>query len=215
VKEKFKPEAVILITGKVIDTTTGKPVEAKIVYIDLDTGKEVGSARTNPTDGSYTITLPSGKKYGYRAEADGYMAMNEEIDATDIRAYREEAKDLVMVSKAVGNKLKLNNLVFERGKYDLLESSFTELDLLYKYLIDNPTMEIEVQGHTDNQGDAKANLVLSQNRVNEVKKYLVTKGIDKKRIMARGYGGNRPDYSNVKEETRKMNRRVEFVITKF
>jgi outer membrane protein OmpA-like peptidoglycan-associated protein len=213
-KEKFKPEAVILVTGKVIDKTTGKPIDAKIVYIDYQTGKEIGTARTSPIDGSYTIVLPKGTKYGYRAEAEGYIAMNEEVDAIDTRAYKEESKDLEMVAKEAGNKLSLNNLVFERGKYDLLESSFPELDLLVQHMNENPTMEIEIQGHTDNQGDAKLNLQLSQNRVNEVRKYLIAKGIDKKRIRAKGYGGSKPIYSNAKEETRKMNRRVDFVILK-
>jgi outer membrane protein OmpA-like peptidoglycan-associated protein len=213
-KEKFKPEPVILVTGKVLDGITKKPIDAKIVYVEYPGGKEIGTARTNPTDGSYTITLPKGVKYGYRAEADGYIAMNEEIDATNTIAYKEEAKDLELIANEVGKKISLNNLVFERGKYNLLESSFNELDLLLQYMKESPTMEIEIQGHTDNQGDARANLELSQNRVNEVKKYLVAKGIDKKRIRAKGYGGSRPIYSNAKEETRKMNRRVDFVIIK-
>ena len=213
-KEKFKPEPVILVKGKVVDGITKKPVDAKIVYVEYPGGKEIGTARTNPVDGSYTITLPKGIKYGYRAEAEGYIAMNEEIDATDTKAYKEEAKDLELVAKEVGKKISLNNLVFDRGKYDLLESSFNELNLLVQYMKENPTMEIEIQGHTDNQGDARANLQLSQNRVNEVKKYVVGQGIDKKRIRAKGFGGARPLYSNAKEETRKMNRRVDFVILK-
>jgi len=213
-KEKFKPEPVILVKGKVLDQQTRKPLDAKIIYVEFPGGKEIGTARTNPVDGTYTITLPKGVKYGYRAEAEGYIAMNEEVDATDTKAYKEESKDLIMTAKEVGKKISLNNLVFERGKYNLLESSFTELDLLVQHMKDNPTMEIEVQGHTDNQGDARLNLELSQNRVNEVRKYLIAKGIEKKRIKAKGFGGSKPIYSNAKEETRKMNRRVDFVILK-
>ncbi|MDB5262259.1 MAG: hypothetical protein JWQ14_1540 [Adhaeribacter sp.] len=213
-KERFKPEAVILVTGKVTDKTTGKPVDAKIIYVEYPSGKEIGTARTNPVDGSYTIVLPKGTKYGYRAEAEGYIAMNEEVDAINTKAYKEEMKNLELVAKEAGRKISLNNLVFERGKYNLLESSFTELDLLVEHMKNNPTMEIEIQGHTDNQGDAKLNLQLSQNRVNEVRKYIIAKGVDKKRIRAKGFGGSKPIYSNAKEETRKLNRRVDFVILK-
>ena len=73
---------------------------------------------------------------------------------------------------------------------------------------------IILEGHTDGVGDAKLNLQLSVDRVNEVKRYLTTKGIGKNRIATMGYGGTRPVASNGEEETRKLNRRVEFKITK-
>src|SRR5205823_5173277 len=69
--EALKPQAVVLISGKVLEAKTGKPLGAAIKYEDLATGKEIGSASTNPTTGIYKITLPAGHNYGYRAEANG------------------------------------------------------------------------------------------------------------------------------------------------
>ena len=79
---------------------------------------------------------------------------------------------------------------------------------------DNPTVEIQLEGHTDNQGDFNLNLQLSQDRVTEVKKYLTSKGIDEKRISVKGWGSTKPVASNVTEDKRKLNRRVEFVVVK-
>ncbi|WP_254245274.1 OmpA family protein [Hymenobacter sp. BRD67] len=83
-----------------------------------------------------------------------------------------------------------------------------------RILRDYPTVEILIGGHTDNQGDPALNLKLSEDRVNEVKKYLVSKGIDAKRLTTQGFGGTEPIASNDQEETRRFNRRVEFTITK-
>jgi len=78
----------------------------------------------------------------------------------------------------------------------------------------NPGIEIELGGHTDNRGAAKANLKLSQERVDKVKQYLVENGIEEDRIKGKGYGSIKPIASNKSEETRKLNRRVEFTILK-
>ncbi|WP_191907046.1 OmpA family protein [Adhaeribacter soli] len=211
---KFKPEPVVLVTGRVLDAKTNKPLNAKIIYESLVTGEELGVAQTNPEDGTYTIVLPSGTSYGYLAEADGYIAIDENLDATETSKYTEITRDLLLVPFEVGAKIKLNNIFFAQSKYYLRESSFSELNRLVKIMKDYPAVEIRLEGHTDNQGDSKLNMKLSVDRVNEVKKYLVEKGIEKKRISTIGYGDTKPVASNVKEETRALNRRVEFVIMK-
>jgi outer membrane protein OmpA-like peptidoglycan-associated protein len=211
---KFKPEPVILVTGRVLDAKTGQPLNARIIYESLITGEELGVAQTNPEDGSYTIVLPSGTSYGYMAEADGYIAVDENIDATETTKYTEISRDLLLVPFEVGAKIKLNNIFFAQSKFYLRESSFSELNRLVKIMKDYPSVEIRLEGHTDNQGEPKLNMKLSVDRVNEVKKYLVEHGVEKKRITTVGYGDTKPIASNVKEETRSLNRRVEFVIIK-
>ena len=93
-------------------------------------------------------------------------------------------------------------------------SSFPELLRLVKILRDYPTVEILIGGHTDNQGDPALNVKLSEDRVEAVKKYLVSKGVDPKRLSTQGFGGTQPSANNDQEETRRFNRRVEFTITK-
>lgn len=211
---QFKPEPVILVTGRVLDQNTNQPIAARVRYESLVTGEELGTATTNPEDGTYTIVLPAGVTYGYMAEADGYLAVDENLDATQINEYTVKQQDLYMVPFEVGQTIKLNNIFFDQSRYYLQKASYLELNRLAKILREYPTVEIILEGHTDNQGDEKLNLKLSTDRVNEVRRYLVSKGINKARIATMGYGGSRPVASNATEETRKQNRRVEFKITK-
>jgi outer membrane protein OmpA-like peptidoglycan-associated protein len=211
---EFRPEPVVLVTGKVWDARTNQPLQAKIIYESLITGEELGVATTNPEDGTYTIVLPSGTSYGYLAEADGYIAVSENIDATDIKEYKEERRDLYLVPMEVGQKIKLNNIFFAQSKFYLRESSFSELNRLVRIMNDYPNLEILVEGHTDNQGNPQLNLDLSVDRVSEVKKYLERKGIDPNRVTTHGWGDTKPIASNAQEETRRLNRRVEFTVTK-
>lgn len=211
---KFKPEVVTLVTGRVLDSSTGKPVKAKIIYENLLTGEEIGVAETNPVDGTYTIVLPSGVQYGYRAEAENYIAENASLDATNKDKYTEQQQDLFLIPFAVGQTIKLNNIFFQQSRYYLSPSSYPELARLVHILKDYPSVEIKIAGHTDNQGDPALNLKLSVDRVNEVKRYLISKGVNGGRITTEGFGGTKPLASNEQEETRRQNRRVEFTITK-
>ncbi|MFC6222300.1 OmpA family protein [Hymenobacter artigasi] len=210
----FQPEVVTLVTGKVLDVNTGKPIRATIHYENLLTGEEIGVAETDPVDGSYTIVLPSGVQYGYRAEAKGYIAENANLDVTAKDKYSEQKQDLFLVPFNVGQTVKLNNIFFQQSKYYLTTSSYPELLRLIRIMKDYPTVEIKLSGHTDNQGDPALNLKLSQDRVNEVKKYLGSHGIKGERVTTEGFGDTKPLASNDQEETRMKNRRVEFTITK-
>jgi len=211
---QFKPEVVTLVRGQVLDAATKKPVMATIKYENLLTGEEIGVAETDPVDGSYTIVLPSGVHYGYRAEAPEYLAESDNLDVTDSQKYSEVKQNLFLVPFAVGQTIKLNNIFFSQSKYYLRENSYPELQRLIRTLKEYKTVEIRIEGHTDNQGDPALNLKLSQDRVNEVKKYLVSKGISNTRITTEGFGDTKPISSNDQEETRRLNRRVEFRITK-
>ncbi|NVO86120.1 OmpA family protein [Hymenobacter terrestris] len=213
-KPTFRPEVVTLVRGRVLDASTKKPVAATIRYENLLTGEEIGVAETSPIDGSYTIVLPSGTQYGYRADAKDYLAESDNLDVTDRQKYSEVTQDLYLVPFAVGQTIKLNNIFFTQSKYYLRENSYPELLRLVAILKEYPQIEIRLEGHTDNQGEPQLNVKLSLDRVNEVKKYLVQKGINGSRISTEGFGGGKPVASNDQEETRKLNRRVEFRITK-
>jgi outer membrane protein OmpA-like peptidoglycan-associated protein len=210
--DEVKPEAVVIIYGKVLDKETGKPLEAEITYYNLNTNQEVGIARTNPIDGSYKIILPYGRVYGFHADKNGYYSERSSIDLTEIKTYTEIERNLLLAPIKVGNKIALNNVWFEQSKPVLLPISHGELDRLVQILIENPTIKIEIAGHTDNVGDPKKNQKLSEDRVKTIKNYLINKGISSNRLTSKGYGSSKPIASNAKEETRKLNRRVEFTI---
>lgn len=177
-------------------------------------GEGYGKAGTNPVTGEYKIVLPVKRKYNLIANSDGFVSANELVDLSNYSQYQEIRKDLYLVPIKVGQKIKLSTIAFEQSKHNLLESSLPELDRLVELMRTNPNMEIQLEGHTDNQGDWNLNLKLSENRVKEVKNYLVQHGIDERRIRYKAYGSTQPVASNLNEKTRQLNRRVELVVLK-
>jgi outer membrane protein OmpA-like peptidoglycan-associated protein len=99
-------------------------------------------------------------------------------------------------------------------KADLRKESTSELNHVVELMTEYPNMVVEVAGHTDNTGTAEHNMALSTERARSVLKYLVDKGIEKKRIVAVGYGMSKPLASNDTEEGKQSNRRTEFKIVK-
>jgi outer membrane protein OmpA-like peptidoglycan-associated protein len=207
-----RPNPVFLVRGRVLDSETKQPVEANVVYEDLGTNTTAGTARSAPSDGRYSVALVSGKQYGVRAEASGYYALSEQFDARSLQNYTEVERDLYLTPIKKNVAIRLNNVFFDFGKYDLRPESYPELDRLVDFLNKNAAIKIEVRGHTDNVGKDADNLTLSQNRVNSVKSYLEGRGVPAARIAAKGYGETAPIASNDTDEGRQENRRVEFVI---
>jgi outer membrane protein OmpA-like peptidoglycan-associated protein len=212
--DAIKPDPVILVLGHTLNARTKAPVRADILFEDLSTQKEIGEAISDPKTGSYRVALTKGKNYGIRAEAKGYLSVNENLELASVIRYAEIQKDLFLVPIEVGESILLNNIFFEQGKPILKSQSYPELDRLVQIMMDNPTIKIELSGYTDNVGNKEALMTLSENRVQAVKTYLEKKGIKKDRISGRGYGSAQPIAPNDTNENRQRNRRVEFKITK-
>jgi outer membrane protein OmpA-like peptidoglycan-associated protein len=210
----LRPSPVVLVSGKVYDAKSGKPLVADIHYEILPGGKDAGLAHSNPATGEYKITLPAGSMYGFRAEASGYVAVNENLDVKKITEYAEIQRDLKLVPVEVGQTVRLNNLFFDFNQSILKSESFAELDRLVELLKASPKMEVEIEGHSDNVGNDAANKKLSNDRAKAVRDYLVSKEISTKRLKTIGYGKTKPLASNDTEEGRQQNRRVEFTILK-
>lgn len=211
--EEARPDPVVLISGKVYNKKTKKPIGVKIIYENLQTGAKVGAARSNPRTGSYQIILPYGKDYGFRAVADGYMAVNEHIDLSKVSKYQELKRTLYLVPIETGSVMNLQNVQFKRSKAELIETSYAELDRLVLLMKKYPKMNIELSGHTDTRGNPVLLMALSQQRVATVKNYLIRKGVGRNRITGKGYGGTKP-LSTGTEDAEIKNRRVEFKIVK-
>lgn len=111
-----------------------------------------------------------------------------------------------------GDRLVLKEVFFEQSEYRLLPESYAELDRLIQAMTQNPAIQIEIGGHTDNVGDPRLNLALSENRAKVIATYLIRNGIASPRIATRGYGGIQPVADNTTEAGRAKNRRVEFVV---
>ena len=189
------PDNSVRVYGKVINAKTNEFVQAKITFTAAPPPPQETGA-TAGVEAGYSLIVPAISEYVVKIEAPGYVSSLEKLD---IKAY--EMKELEMNFKLqpveVGTTVNLKNVLFEQGKTILLPQSYDEL-----------------AGHTDNRGIPAQNVKLSQARVDKVKEYLTEKGIDKKRISGKGYGGAMPIANNDNEDTRQLNRRVEFIIKK-
>ena len=110
-----------------------------------------------------------------------------------------------------GKAIILNNVYFEQSSFIMQKESYPELDKVVLMLKSNPQTKIEIGGHTDNIGDNRLNLALSENRAKVILNYLVSKGIEEDRLLYKGYGGTKPVAANDTEDNKKKNRRVEIV----
>ena len=210
-----RPDPVALVSGRVIDQTTGKPIEARIVYQTLPDGAEAGEATSDPITGEYKIVLPYGQKYSMRAIAKDFIAEGDNVDLTQTKGFQEiKGKELKMVPVEVGRTVRLNNIFFDTGKAELRSESGPELDRLVTTLNESPKIVIEVRGHTDNTGSNEINAKLSQDRADAVREYFISKGIEPDRVGSKGFGESKPVATNDTDEGRQQNRRVEFVIVK-
>lgn len=210
-----RPDPVALISGKVIDQRTGKPIAARITYQTLPDGAEAGEANSDPVTGEYKIVLPYGQKYSIRTIAPDFIGEGDNIDLTQTKGYQEiKVKELKLIPIEVGRAVRLNNIFFDLGKAELRSESSPELDRIVTVLNDNPKMVIELGGHTDNTGSKELNSKLSQDRADAVREYLIGKGIEPDRVGSKGFGESKPVATNDTDEGRQQNRRVEFIIVK-
>lgn len=211
--KEHQPEAVVTISGRVLDTRTKQPVKARIFYETLPEGKEIGIIYSDPVTGAYQIILPSGMLYGYLAEAEGYLSVNANIDLSETREYGELEKNLYLTPIEKGASIRLNNVFFDFDKYVLKEASYPELNRTIEILKKHAEIRALVSGHTDDIGTPGYNMRLSQKRAQAVVDYLIEGGIDPSRLDAQGFGETRPVVSNDdEEEGRELNRRVEIKI---
>lgn len=210
-----RPQPVIVVKGKLLDSKTGEPIGAKIIYERLRDGKEIGIAESNPTTGEYELLLPAGEQYGIRAEAEGFIAENINIDLRDYKEGDEleiDHKDLFLVPIEKEATVTLNNVFFDFDKATLKKESYPELNRVVELLENRESIEIKIIGHADATGPESYNLNLSKRRAEAVEQYLLDKGVAADRLSVEYYGESKPAATNDTREGRSKNRRVEFTI---
>ncbi|MBI3136931.1 MAG: PD40 domain-containing protein [Bacteroidetes bacterium] len=223
--EELRPTRTIYMTGTVFDSKTNAKLQAEFRLVDLETGQEVIYSYSDAKTGSFLVTLPVNKDYGLFVEKEGYLpySVNFTLSVPE-NSTDPYHQDIPLVPRnEIGGCVTLENVFFDLDSYNLRSESYIELDKLAQYLKDNPTMKIELQGHTDTQGDDKHNLELSDNRAKAVYEYLITKGIAKERLTYKGYGETQPVVSDEeiaklktdkeKKDAHQKNRRTVYKIT--
>ena len=163
--------------------------------------------------GKFSIHLPAGDKYEIFILGFNDSTSYNVLDIPALKGnqfYKNPFK--VEIQFEAPKSFVLDNCTFESGKANLKPEAFAVLNELVEYLNRKDDEKIEIGGHTDNVGKAEANMILSTNRANTVREYLITKGIAPERVSSKGYGLTEPVAENDSAEGRQMNRRTEVKI---
>ncbi|EMK07850.1 MULTISPECIES: OmpA family protein [Leptospira] len=213
--KEMRPEKVVVVNGKVLDTD-GNPLSADIHYESLKSHEKIGSAKSDPSNGNFSIILPFGENYGFYAQKKGYLPVSQNLNLSSKKKFFEKVEVILQLPPIRDRgSIQINNLFFESKSFQIAPESAPELDRLAEIVKENPDIEIQIEGHTDNVGKKKDNLILSEKRAAAVAEYLFQKhSISKARIQTKGFGDSVPLSKNDSEEARKKNRRVNFTILK-
>jgi outer membrane protein OmpA-like peptidoglycan-associated protein len=211
--EDARPVPVTYIKGKVMDADTGEPLCANVELIDVQDSSSFIKVESCWEIGEFLICLPLGKEYAFNVDKEGYLFYSENYQMKEIKDYVNPFILEIKLKKIeAGSSVVLRNVFFKTDSYELLPESRVELNKLTDFLKSNPTIHIELEGHTDNVGSEEYNLNLSQARAKEVFNYLSGNGIKQERMTFKGYGYSRPISTNDTPEGRALNRRTEFKI---
>lgn len=211
--KEIQPSLVSYVKARVVDAATGNPLAAQFEIIDVETGKVMVSNTTDKRRGEFLACLPAGKNYMLNVDKETYLFYSDYFECKTAND-KQNAYDLLikLQQPKAGEKVVLKNIFFDVNQFSLKPASNSELNKLVSFLKSQPTLRIEVSGHTDNTGDKKANGILSEQRAKAVVNFLVENGIPASRMTYKGYGDSKPVATNDTEEGRAQNRRTEFSI---
>ena len=205
-KDGFAPVNVIVTDMR------GKPSKGEQVFFKNETTQQLFAGRSD-VNGKFSLVLPVGSRYTITVKA---MTDTARYSVVDIPApgpdeyYTEPF--VVNVKFSLAKSYTLDHVHFDFGKASLRPESFHELDELVDFMKNKETVKIEVGGHTDNVGNDAENLLLSQQRADAIRNYLIKKGVNTSRVIAKGYGATQPIAENTTDQGRQKKRRTEIHI---
>jgi len=210
-RENIRPAKTLWVKGKVYDKKTTNGISAAVELIDLATKQVITKVQTSES-GEYFITLPVGKDYAFNVTRKGYLFYSDNFPMSNRSPDSIYEKNIGLQPIEANASIVLKNIFFDVNKFELKPASQAELDILVQLLTENPSVKIEISGHTDNVGQPADNLTLSINRAKAVVSYLVNKNISAQRLIAKGYGETKPIADNKSDEGRAENRRTEMKV---
>ena len=213
-EEEEEEEPMIVVQGVVLDMQTREPLSAVVELVDARTNKLISIIRSEEGTGKFKIPVTDFGRYILEVRKEGYLYSSQEFIIPSSTERQVIEKEVLLDKIKVNKAIILKNIFFDTGKSTLKPESMVEIERIYRLMIDNPTMEIEISGHTDNVGSAATNKTLSLNRAAVVVKTLVGMGIEASRMTSAGYGFEKPVAPNTTPDGRAQNRRTEFKVTK-
>lgn len=209
--QKLDIDTRLLMRGFITDSENKEPITAKFELIDQDTDQIIATAISDST-GNYSVYVPEAKQYGVDINASGYLMFLDVLDLSEATYDEVIVRNFELDRVEVGAKVILKNIYFETNKSALLPESYTTLNSVVKLMQNNPSLRLEISGHTDNVGSMKYNKKLSMERAKSCVDYLVQQGISESRLEYKGFGFQFNLFPNDSEENKAKNRRVEFKI---
>ena len=210
-RDDVRPIKTLWVKGKVFDKKTLKGLPSAVELTDLVTKVTTSRVQTDET-GNYLITLPVGTEYAFNVNRRGYLFFSENFSLSQKSPDSTYHIDIPLQPIEANATVVLKNVFFDFNKYELKAESQVELASVVRLLKENPSVKIQINGHTDNIGKPADNLKLSNERARAVINYLSANGIDAKRLSFRGYGDTQPLADNKTEEGRARNRRTELKV---
>jgi outer membrane protein OmpA-like peptidoglycan-associated protein/tetratricopeptide (TPR) repeat protein len=208
----IRPYRTLYVKGHVIDQKTKKPLPSSVELIDNATNRALMKVQTDEL-GEYFVTLPTGKDYTFTVNRKGYLFYSELYPLSASQADSVYKKDILLQPVALNAMMTFRNIQFANNSAEIPAAGFVELDKLLQVLTDNPTLRVEISGHTDNVGRGEDNLKLSTSRAKSIVDYFVSKGVAAGRLSYKGYGASQPIADNATEAGRAQNRRTTFTVT--
>jgi outer membrane protein OmpA-like peptidoglycan-associated protein len=201
-------------TGKIVDATTQQPIQATIDVFSIKTNEMVFRSVSDKETGEFITCTPSDEEYGVNVSKKGYMFFSDNFAEKEKMTIKTNNKksNLGLDKIEVGKKMTLKNIFFDFDKATLKKESFFELNHVARFMRENPTVRIQLSGHTDYKGSEEYNMTLSQNRAKAAMDYLIKKGVPPQRMEYKGYGKTQPIADNSTEAGRAQNRRTEILI---
>ncbi|MCX7955431.1 MAG: OmpA family protein [Bacteroidales bacterium] len=210
---QIRPSPVNYIKGNIVDAKTKKPIAATVTIYDIESNKLIYKTKTTYDDNSYLAILPFRKEYLMNVYSDGYIFYSDNFVVKDTSTINIPfIKNIELQPIEVGVTTILRNIFYESDKYELLPKSKKELEIVVNFLKKNPSLKVEIGGHTDNIGSYEYNLKLSEKRAFKVYEYLINNGIPEERVTYKGYSFSVPIATNDTENGRSQNRRTELKI---
>ncbi|TAH08957.1 MAG: flagellar motor protein MotB, partial [Sphingobacteriia bacterium] len=208
----IRPNRTLYVKGKIIDKKTGKKLPSSVELINNATGTVLMKVQTDET-GEYFITLPIGKDYTFSVNRKGYLYFNELYELSNKQADSVYQKDIALQPIELNASLTFRNIQFTTNSYQLPQDAYIELEKLLQVLIENPSLQVLISGHTDNVGKQSDNQLLSENRAKSIVDWLINKGITNNRLRFKGFGDSQPIGDNKTESGKAKNRRITVTIT--
>jgi outer membrane protein OmpA-like peptidoglycan-associated protein len=198
--------------GTVYDAVTNAKLQAHVELFDLKTGKRVVSTESDIKNGDYTAVLTQGSEYALYANKKGYLFKSMFFDYKTPESFSSQALDIFLEPIKLGATITLTNVFYASGKFNLEDKSKVELEKILALFKENPSMKVEISGHTDDVGKDLDNIALSKNRAKAVYDFLISAGIPAENLKYQGYGKSKPVVPNTTPENKAKNRRIEFKV---